>query len=329
MKRGAFSKFRGGWGFLASICLLARAGAQQSGTPADPDGPPPLPPVTNSPVTFFRGLLTMNDAQREQALTNRPPEVRERLLAKVHEYLSLPPLPREFRLRMTELRWWLVPLMRTAPAQRSSLTTNVPPHLRRLVSDRLEQWDLLPPATQKQLLANELALDYFAQAPGPTTPLKPLPGNLTPTQWQVLGADIENWQAMAPGERRKLFERVNKFFNLPPEEQEKALNTLPQAEHEQMEKTLDAFQKLPPGERVQCLRAFTEFVGMNVVERQHFLQSAERWNAMSSGERQTWRDLAPKLPEMPPLPPDFYDLQPPPLPPGLETPAPAAMTNGS
>lgn len=329
MKRGAFSKFRGGWGLLASICLLARAGAQQSGTPADPDGPPPLPSVTNSPVTFFRGLLTMNDAQREQALTNRPPEVRERLLAKVHEYLSLPPLPREFRLRMTELRWWLEPLMRAAPAQRSSAITNVPPRLRRLVSDRLEQWDLLPPATQKQLLANELALDYFAQVPEPPTPQVRTFGNLTPTQLTVLKPDLERWEAMSTGERRKLFEHLKRFFELPSEERDKALNTLSRAEREQMENTLDAFEKLPQRDRGQCLRAFAEFAGMSAIERQRFLQSAERWSAMSSSERQAWRDIVNKLPEMPPLPPDFYDLQPPPLPPGLETPAPAAMTNGS
>jgi hypothetical protein len=329
MTRGAFKKFCIGWILLAGVLLLARADSEQPETPAGPDGPPPLPPGMKSPVTFFRGLLTMTDAERERALTNRSPEVRERLLAKVREYQSLPPMPREFRLRMTELRFYLVPLMQAAPARRSSLVTNVPPHLRKLVTDRLEQWNLLPPEMQRELLANELALDYFTQAPGPATPQEPLPGNLTPTQWQVVGADIKRWEAMSAGERRKLFERVKNFFDLPPEEQEKALNTLPRTEREQMEKTLDAFQKLPPGERAQCLRAFTEFVGMSAVERQRFLQSAERWNALSSGERQTWRDLVRKLPEMPPLPPDFYDLQPPPLPPMSEPPAPAVTTNGS
>ena len=57
----------------------------------------------------------MNAAERKQALTNRSPEGQKLILAKVREYESLPPDERELRLRVTELRWYLLPLM-TAPA---------------------------------------------------------------------------------------------------------------------------------------------------------------------------------------------------------------------
>ena len=45
---------------------------------------PPLP-QSQSPVNFFRNLLAMSPVERINSLTNRPPEVRQRILAKVRE----------------------------------------------------------------------------------------------------------------------------------------------------------------------------------------------------------------------------------------------------
>jgi len=124
-------------GVVAGLCWLwvGLAWAQ----PRSGDAPP-MPPVT-SPVDFFRELLGMPPGDREVALSNRPPEVRSRLLAKVREYEALSPEERELRLRATELRWFLVPLMRQGPGQRPPLETSVPAHLRQAISDRLALWD--------------------------------------------------------------------------------------------------------------------------------------------------------------------------------------------
>ena len=54
----------------------------------------------------------MTPDERENFLTNRPPEIRKRILAKVGEYEALDPDERELRLRATELRWYLMPLLR-------------------------------------------------------------------------------------------------------------------------------------------------------------------------------------------------------------------------
>ena len=62
---------------------------------------PPLPSTPQSPVEFFRNLLAMSPRDRNDFLTNRPPPVRERILAKVNEYLALDPGERELRLRAT------------------------------------------------------------------------------------------------------------------------------------------------------------------------------------------------------------------------------------
>ncbi|HSY74859.1 MAG TPA: hypothetical protein VK810_05260, partial [Dongiaceae bacterium] len=68
--------------------------------------PPPMP-LAHSPVDFFRNLLAMTPRDRNNFLTNKSPEVRERILGKVNEYLVLDPNERELRLRATELRWYL------------------------------------------------------------------------------------------------------------------------------------------------------------------------------------------------------------------------------
>ena len=53
-------------------------------------------PKLKSPVAVFRELLAMSPAERRQALTNLPPEVQKRILAKLLEYESLKSDEREF-----------------------------------------------------------------------------------------------------------------------------------------------------------------------------------------------------------------------------------------
>jgi predicted Fe-S protein YdhL (DUF1289 family) len=258
------------------------------------------------------------------ALTNRPPEVRERLLKKVEEYAALSPEARELRLRATELRWYLVAQMKLPLAQRPPLETSVPADLRKLVADRLQQWDLLPPDAQRELLDNELALDYFSQVQSAdATPPQQLLENLSPAQQQRVEADIARWQSMPAAERERLFERVRHFFELTPKEQQKALASVSAAERAQIDETLRAFRDLPREQRGQCIRSFAKFAGMGAAERQQFLQNAERWGEMSPTERQAWRDLVRKLPLTPPLPPGLTTSLLPPLPPA-RPPLPAA-----
>ena len=91
-----------------------------------------------------------------------------------------------------------------------------------------------------------------------------------------------------------------------------------------MEKTLQAFDHLPPAQRAQCIRAFTKFAGMSPSDKREFLKNAERWSQMSPEERQTWRDLVANVPKWPPMPP----MPPPPMPPQLAPhPHPAVATN--
>lgn len=277
---------RHGATFLGLASLLVILTVHAGNTPAVPPTPvsagtnallPPVPqPV--SPVAFFRQLLVMTAAERSQALANRTPETRARIMMKIREYLVLDPNERELRLCATELRWYLTPLLRQSPDTRSNSLARVPDDLRGLVESRLRQWDILPPPLQAQLLENEKAMQYFAQV-------------------------RTNNPATASVEQQHLSEQFNQFFELTPKEKAKTLGTLSEEERAVMDKTLKTFEKLPPQQRILCIRNYAKFAGMSAAERTEFLKNAEQWSKMSPAERQSWRNLVAQIPQMPPMPP--------------------------
>jgi hypothetical protein len=246
---------------------------------------PPLP-TPQSPVNFFRQLLMMSPVERNNSLTNRTPETRARILAKVREYQQLEPDERELRLRATELRWYLMPLLRLAPEDRATQLGRVPKELSDLVKARLGEWDLLPPPLQQEFLANDKTLHYFAQTAAPPS---------------------------ADSQPQEIADQFQKFLDLKPAEKQKLLGTLSETEQAQMEKTLRTFDRLPFQQRALCIRNYAKFAGMSPVERAEFLRNAEHWSTLSPEERQTWRDLVAHVPLWPPIPQAMPPM--PPLPP--------------
>jgi hypothetical protein len=234
-----------------------------------------LPPKVQSPVSFFRQLLLMSPAERNQSLTNRPPESRARIMAKIREYLALDPDERELRLRATELRWYLTPLMHTAPANRDPQLAAVPPELRPLVKSRLAYWDALPPSFQQEFLTNDIARNLLAQTPD---------ASATNSQSQMIA------------------DQISQFFTLTPREKKQILGVLSEAERTQMEKTFQSFNHLPPQQRAICLRNYAKFASMSDAERAEFLKNAESWSKLSAQERKSWRDLVERVPLWPPVP---------------------------
>jgi hypothetical protein len=227
----------------------------------------------------FRQLLVMSPHDRNNFLTNKPPKVRARILDKVKEYLALDPNERELRLRATELRWYLTPLLRAAATNRDAQLAQVPEDLHSLVKNRLDEWDILPPPVQQEFLENDRTLHYFAHVDPTNNPGDP-----------------------SAEKRRQIAAQFDQFFELTSAEKEKTLGTLSEAERGQMEKTLQSFDRLPPPQRIECIRAFAKFAGMSPQDRADFLKNAEHWSQMPPKDRQAWRDLVSHVPEWPPLP---------------------------
>jgi hypothetical protein len=265
---------------------------------------PPMLTKSKSPVDLFRELLAMNPANRENFLTNRPAANRARILAKVREYEALDANERELRLRATELRWYLLPLLHTSPTNRATRLAAIPDDLRPLIKTRLQRWDILPPPLQQEFFESERALRYFSHVD---------PTNRPPMPLMPPGPGLARGKPLSEEQRQKMAAQFNQFFELTPAEKKKTLNTLSAAERQQMEKTLETFGRLSLPQRQKCLRAFTEFAGLSASEKQEFLKNAQHWSQLSPKERQAWRDLVTHVPDWPPLPPKLM----PPLPPGL------------
>ena len=255
--------------------------------------------LAHSPVDFFRQLLAMTPDERENFLTNRPPEIRERILAKVGEYEALDPDERELRLRATELRWYLMPLLRESPTNRAARLAQTPPDIRPLVQDRLQEWEILPPQLQQEFLENERILRYFAHVDVSNGPPEDV------RHHEPSDADRVHWEAFSEAERRQITAGFNQFFELTPDEKRETLSTLSDTERRQMEKTLQAFNKMPPTQRAECVNSFAKFASMSVSEQAEFLKNAARWSQMSPAERHAWSDLVTHVPEWPPLPVGF------------------------
>jgi hypothetical protein len=281
-------------------------------TPA-PGAGPPIPP---SPVSFFRELLELNEAERGQLLASRPATQRSVIEAKLREYEALPPTERDMRLRATELRWYLRPLLEVDPQQRAGRVAQVPGPLRSVVEQRLAAWDRLTPHAQREFLESDGLLQYFLRLE-----------SASPAEQQVLKQRVDSerrpdlerqfdrWQALPPHQRQRAAERFQRFFELPSAEQEKTLEILPESERAQIEATLQTFARLPAAQRQATLEAFHRFSDLSAAERSQFLRNADRWKEMSPADRATWRRLVPQLP---PMPPGMYG---PPLPPSAPRPA--------
>lgn len=310
----------------AVACLLAltgRAGIDDApGRAGSDSNQAAFRRLGSSPVEAFRKLLAMSPSERDSFLTNYPPATRERILDKMQQYQMLPPDFRELRLRVTELRWYLLPLLKTPPEQRAEKLRWVPEPYRDLVRARLEEWEMWPPDLRDEVLEYQSTFSCFVG--------RDAAGNAV-IQQQMAAADLSEgdrpeverklaeWQAMSQAQRQQLFGCFQHYFELSDQEKEKTLGALAQPERGETAKVLGSIEKGSKAQQQAYLAAFRQFAEMSAADRQQFMKNAERWQKMSAEERQAWRDLVQQLESSPPLPP---------LPPGFIRPLPQPVGSG-
>jgi Protein of unknown function (DUF3106) len=313
----SFRKFRG------LICVLCLSGlhamAQATNQPGSKAGSPELPPepaVVKSPVAAFRELLNMGPAERTKALADRPEETRKRILAKIREYKSLRPEECELRLKVTELGYYLRPLMRTPATNRAAQIALVPAGFRDMVQVRLVKWDQLAPAAQQKLLQNEAAIRAITEVTNGVS--------TNAIRSAMLINTISNWNRLPLRDRQELTNNFDYFFQLKLTERQKAVRFLSKEEQAQILVTLQKFGKLTPDQRAQCVQSFERLAAMSPTDRQQFFKNTERWEMMTPKEREDWRNLVETAPLLPPLSPA------PPLPHSVPTPRKESfVTNGN
>jgi hypothetical protein len=266
----------------------------------------------------------MTPQERRDFLAQRSPESQKLILAKIHEYEGLTLEMRDLRLRVTELRWYLRPLLELSAADRAARMSFIPPALKELIETRLREWDKLSPEVQKEFLENESVIRFYFELAARTPSQRAEAG--TNVTSQAVPPGLNRWQNLTSHQRQDIMRHFYQYFDLSPVEKRKTIQTLSETERVQIEKTLEAFGGLSQAQRAQCVRSFQKFASFDPEERQQFLHNAERWERMSPSDRQAWRNLVSNLSHQPPLPPGF---SPPPLP---SSPAPSAFhaaTNAS
>lgn len=261
-------------------------------------------PLAGSPFEYFRHLIEMSPGDRKLALAQKPENKRKSLEEKIVEYSAMTTEEREARLRLTEVWYFLQPLLGLAPSQRAARLATVPDADRPLIEDRLKTWDLVPSERRKQFLENELSIQFFLRL-DPSTPAQRehLQGK-SPDEWKNLEEKLKLWRARPEEERQRMYEQFQEFFGLSPNEKEKTLHVLSETERQKLEKSLRAFEQLPQHQRAMCIESFRKFENMSKEERDEFLKNVSRWQVMSPRDRQTWINLINLLPAQsgPPVP---------------------------
>ena len=314
--------------FSTAAFLSGLAGAADSAPTPSPThtvsrpSPPPLPP---SPVTQFRQLLNASPEEQARQLAAKPERARPVLQAKLREYQLLAPEERELRLRATELRWYLRPLMEPALTNRLGRISGIPEEYRPLVEERLQDWDHLPVEMQREILENEPVIQYWLRIQsGTPTQQEALREALPPGERDKLELEMARWRTLPADRRQRMCDQFQQFFELPRKEQQKTLHAFTPEERQEMENTLQAFAKMPAGQRRVCVASFRRFTEFTPVERAEFLRNADRWKLLTPQERATWRKLVTRLP---PPPPALAQAQVTPLPPPPPQPRQVATSN--
>jgi len=271
--------------------------------------PLPLPPLPSMkpPITQFRELLAMNRLEREKYLATRTPEARKGIEGKLTQYDALSPEQCELRLRVTELRYYLFPLLTTSVTNRAVQLNMIPEELKPMIELRLKKWDQLSSDKQRELLENEKAIRYLADSASNATPVQ--------NPDEALRESIQKWNQLVPGDRAAIANRFEQFFGLSLSEKQDTFSRLPPLERVQIEKAVQTLAKLEPAKRAQAFRALNKLTGLPPAEQQAFMRSAERWKTLSQEERKAWRNLVVNLSHLPPYPPGMNRTAYPPPPP--------------
>jgi Protein of unknown function (DUF3106) len=298
-------------GGFAALALLAAAQPLPDGITESPSTATQRSTRWLQPPTqMFRELLALAPADRERALAEKAPAYRDYLRGKLAEFETLNADEREVRLHALSLRWHLLVLIRTPTEARADRLAALTAEDRRLIEERLAAWDKLPAGAQRELLENQYTVDYLLQFSSGIGRREMILEGVSPEQRARIEADLARFNELPPEQRQRIHDNFERFFELNGAEKRRILAAVPGAARVEMQKTITALDALPEDQRRRCLEALQRFTQMKPTEREQFLANAERWQKMSTDERQSWRQLVRQWPPEPPLPPGFLPRDP-------------------
>ena len=121
--------------------------------------------AVDSPFAVFKKIVLLPKTEREAAVGEfkiSSKRHRDLLQAKVHEYAAMTEAERNRKLDALDFRWHLMPLMKTAAADRAKRLASVPERFRTDIERRLTGWDQLDDGVRADLLKNESFFRYLS-----------------------------------------------------------------------------------------------------------------------------------------------------------------------
>ena len=249
-----------------------------------------------SPVDFFRGLLSMSVEQRLDVLSDRRPNERTAILAKVREYERLSADVREKRLWQTEFHYFFHGLRSLDRSEREIALQAIEDPMKSRLWIGFQLWDGLDLESRDALIQERRAVTYLLTRVHELSALEEEPeandvriGSVTNVDAGAvsLSRAIQDLEAT----HRKLLED----FDVLAEQ----VGPMSAEEEAQLRVLVEAFVSLPQQKRDETFRTVLELAESSEGERQAFVQEALRWREISPEERAKWRYIATQLPPMP------------------------------
>lgn len=266
---------------------------------------PPAPPSRKAPTAIFRELLAASPAERERQLASRSPTARALIEAKLREFEVLPPAHRELRLRVAELQFFLLPLLRADPHSRPALLAEAPAEVQPLLEERLRAWERLSREQQQELLDSQRSLAWFVRLQSTSDrSFTHLLAQVPAADRAELESQLEHWRSLTAGDRTRKTADFQRFFEMSAGEQEKVLREISPEERRQMEATLARFSQMRPEQRERAVRGFRQLFTLAAPDRAEFFQNIAPWQAMTPAERAAWRQIVARVTAPPPMPPE-------------------------
>lgn len=276
---------------LPAVRLPASAAANTNVSPSLNAVIPPTPGPTQAPIQFFRRLLAMSPQERDQALAAKAPPQRAVILAKIKEYEAMSERERELRLHLLQLRLYILPLLKLPAADRTNRLSAIPEKDRPIVQARLQDWDRLSADAQARILQSDSNLHYFLFRgySSPAMEQEAIARILPPERSRQLEEAIAHWHALPEAQRQDISLKLGHFLTRNPTEWQPILSTLPDEDRLPMQQILDRLTAFSGEQRLRWLDGFSKFASLSPEQRWRFVLQAERWQKMSSQERDLWR----------------------------------------
>ncbi|MBI1842880.1 MAG: DUF3106 domain-containing protein [Verrucomicrobia bacterium] len=263
-----------------------------------------LPMPTNSPVALFRALLRAPVADQRQLLSGRTEANQKIILRKLAEYQALAESDRESRLRALEFHHYVTLLLNAPVAAREAWLAQVPVEYRSLCGERLRLWGVLPPQLQDYLRERESTLRWLTRWESSSDRQREgLLAGLPLEQRRRMEENVSQWTAMNPAQRERAWRATRELFEMSSTEQKRVLDGVAENQRDAASRFVQNVRALPSDQRRQYLDGCRKFSQLDSVDRARFLQGWERWKQMSEPEREVWRQVAARIPKLPPPPP--------------------------